>query len=190
MLCGYAKNEWFCDVVDMFEAMSEKNVVYYNVMFTFYLGIGDFISAQKVFDKMVKRNITSWNVLVNGYAKMGRMRKACELFDEILVRNEVSYMIMILDCVVLGIRRLESVWDDEEQFDDVVIPIVEELVFVTLHLSRLLMISSLLPPNLDASIASNFSILSGSIHSIREHRQPALYKQHGTDTVGTNLKNL
>ncbi|KAF3642946.1 hypothetical protein FXO37_22264 [Capsicum annuum] len=130
MLSGYAKNERFCDVVDVFEATSEKNVMYYNVMFTLYLVIGDFMSARKVFDKMTERNIASWNVLVNGYAKMGRMRKACELFDEML-----------------------------------------------------LMISSLLPPNLDASISSNFSILSGSSHSIRRHGQPALYKQHGTDTV-------
>ncbi|KAM3338159.1 hypothetical protein P3S68_031376 [Capsicum galapagoense] len=48
----------------------------------------------------------------------------------------------------------------------------------------------LLPPNLNAFIASNFGILSGSIHSIGGHRQPALYKQHGADTAGTNLKNL
>ncbi|KAM3340526.1 hypothetical protein P3S68_028160 [Capsicum galapagoense] len=41
-----------------------------------------------------------------------------------------------------------------------------------------------------ASIASIFGILSGSIHSIGGHGQPALYKQHDADTVGTNLKNL
>ncbi|PHT65648.1 hypothetical protein T459_30073 [Capsicum annuum] len=187
MLSGYAKNERFCDVVDVFEATSEKNVMYYNVMFTLYLVIGDFMSARKVFDKMTERNIASWNVLVNGYAKMGRMRKACELFDEMLVRNEVSYMIMILDCVGLGIRRLESVWDDVEQFDDVVR--CRSKLCMTTNSGRTGFCNSA-SLKADASISSNFSILSGSSHSIRRHGQPALYKQHGTDTVGTNLKNL
>ncbi|PHU00457.1 Nuclear transcription factor Y subunit B [Capsicum chinense] len=63
MLSGYAKNETFCDAVDVFEAMPVKNVASHNAMLSLYLGIGDFMSVR--------------------------------------------------------IRRLESVWDDEEQFDDV-----------------------------------------------------------------------
>lgn len=40
---------------------------------------------------------------------------------------------------------------------------------------------------------SNFNVLwavSGSIHSIGGHGQPASYKQHGVDTAGTSLRNL
>ncbi|PHU06744.1 hypothetical protein BC332_23233 [Capsicum chinense] len=53
MLSRYAKNERFCDVVDVYEVMPEKNVVSYNVVLSGYLGIGDFMSARKMFDEMV-----------------------------------------------------------------------------------------------------------------------------------------
>ncbi|KAF3617613.1 green ripe-like 1 [Capsicum annuum] len=51
MLSGYAKNGRFCDVVDVFEAMPEKNIMSHNAMLSLYLGIGDFISARQVFDE-------------------------------------------------------------------------------------------------------------------------------------------
>ncbi|PHU29834.1 putative 2-oxoglutarate-dependent dioxygenase [Capsicum chinense] len=41
------KNKRFCDVVDVFEAMPEKNVVSHNAMLSLYLGIGDFMSARQ-----------------------------------------------------------------------------------------------------------------------------------------------
>ncbi|KAM3247765.1 hypothetical protein P3L10_009532 [Capsicum annuum] len=47
MLSGYAKNERFCDAVDVFEAMPEKNIVSHNAMLSLYLGIGDFMSARQ-----------------------------------------------------------------------------------------------------------------------------------------------
>ncbi|PHU22267.1 putative cyclic nucleotide-gated ion channel 7 [Capsicum chinense] len=126
--------------------MREKNVMSYNAMLSLYLGIGDFMSARKVFNEMGERNIASWNAMINGYAKVGRMREACELFDEMPMRNEVSYTIIISGCVGVSDlfrvlldfsitpmfllrdgrdwtapeKKLESVWDDEEQFDDVV----------------------------------------------------------------------
>ncbi|KAM3340941.1 hypothetical protein P3S68_028576 [Capsicum galapagoense] len=59
MLSRYAKNERFCDVVDVYEVMPEKNVVSYNAVLSGYLGIGDFMSARKMFDEMGERNIVS-----------------------------------------------------------------------------------------------------------------------------------
>ncbi|KAM3319861.1 hypothetical protein P3S67_007061 [Capsicum chacoense] len=47
MLSGYAKNERFCDIVDVFEAMLEKNIVSHNAMLSLYLDIGDFMSARQ-----------------------------------------------------------------------------------------------------------------------------------------------
>ncbi|PHU19853.1 putative 2-oxoglutarate-dependent dioxygenase, partial [Capsicum chinense] len=51
MLSRYAKNGRFCDVVDVFEAMPEKNIMSHNAMLSLYLGIGDFRSARQVFDE-------------------------------------------------------------------------------------------------------------------------------------------
>ncbi|KAM3356364.1 hypothetical protein P3S68_023078 [Capsicum galapagoense] len=59
MLSRYAKNERFCDVVNVFEEMPEKNVVSYNEMLSGYLEIGDFMSSRKMFDEMGERNIAS-----------------------------------------------------------------------------------------------------------------------------------
>ncbi|PHT41814.1 hypothetical protein CQW23_20668 [Capsicum baccatum] len=108
MLSGYEKYGRFCDAVDVFEAMPEKNVMSYNVMLSGYLGIGDFMSAWKVFDEIGERNVASWNAMINGYVKVGRMREGCELFDEMSERNEVSYMIMISGRV--GVSEFEEAW--------------------------------------------------------------------------------
>ncbi|PHU19539.1 hypothetical protein BC332_10690 [Capsicum chinense] len=64
MLSGSAKNRKFCDVVDVFEAIPEKNVVSYNAMLSGYLGISDFISARKMFDEMgiTAEQVTSSNL--------------------------------------------------------------------------------------------------------------------------------
>ncbi|PHT54835.1 hypothetical protein CQW23_03321, partial [Capsicum baccatum] len=66
MLSGYAKNGRFCDVVDVFEAMSEKNVVSHNAILSLYLGIADFMSEWRVFNEISERNITCWNAMING----------------------------------------------------------------------------------------------------------------------------
>ncbi|KAF3683438.1 hypothetical protein FXO37_01862 [Capsicum annuum] len=108
MLSGYAKNRRFCDAVDVFEAMPEKNVVSYNAMLSGYLGIRDFMSARKMFDEMGERHVVSWNAMINGYVKVGRMREVCDLFDEMPTRNEVSYTIMILGCV--KVSEFEEAW--------------------------------------------------------------------------------
>ncbi|PHT62573.1 hypothetical protein T459_33544 [Capsicum annuum] len=108
MLSGYEKYGGFCDAVDVFEAMPEKNVMSYNVMLSGYLGIGDFMSAWKVFDEIGERNVASWNAMINGYVKVGRMREGCELFDEMSERNEVSYTIMISGRV--GVSEFEEAW--------------------------------------------------------------------------------
>ncbi|PHT53292.1 hypothetical protein CQW23_07754 [Capsicum baccatum] len=72
MLSGYAKNERFCDAVDVFEAMLEKNIVSHNAMLSLYLGIGDFMSARQVFDKIGERNVACWKAMINGYVKCYR----------------------------------------------------------------------------------------------------------------------
>ncbi|KAF3645080.1 hypothetical protein FXO37_21140 [Capsicum annuum] len=111
MLSRYAKNERFGDVVDVFKAMPEKNVVSYNAMLSGYLGIGDFMSARKMFDEMGERNVASWNAMINGYVKVGRMREVCELFNEMPERNKVSYTIVISGCVGEG-----GVMSDQKMF--------------------------------------------------------------------------
>ncbi|PHU22988.1 ATP synthase epsilon chain, chloroplastic [Capsicum chinense] len=69
MLSGSAKNRKFSDIVDVFEAVSEKNVVSYNAMLSGYLGIGHFMSARKMFDEMGERNVVSWDAMINEYVK-------------------------------------------------------------------------------------------------------------------------
>ncbi|PHT45116.1 hypothetical protein CQW23_14274 [Capsicum baccatum] len=102
------KKEVFCDAVNVFEAMPEKNVVSYNAILSGYLGIGDFMSARKMFDEMGERHVASWNAMINGYVKVGRMREVCELFDKMPETNEVSYTIMILGRV--RVSGFEEAW--------------------------------------------------------------------------------
>ncbi|KAF3646793.1 hypothetical protein FXO38_18988 [Capsicum annuum] len=103
----YAKNERFGDVVDVFEAMPEKNVVSYNVMLSGYLGIGDFMSARKMFDEMGERNVASWNAMINGYVKVGRIRKAYNvvtLADLVTLAIKMGY----IEDVVVGTAILNA----------------------------------------------------------------------------------
>ncbi|KAF3633078.1 Nuclear transcription factor Y subunit B-1 [Capsicum annuum] len=62
----------FCDAVDVFEAMPEKNIESHNAILSLYLGIDDFMSARKEFDKIDERNIMCWNAMINGYMKEGK----------------------------------------------------------------------------------------------------------------------
>ncbi|PHU19591.1 Nuclear transcription factor Y subunit B-3 [Capsicum chinense] len=59
----------FCDSIDVFEAMPEKNIESHNAILSLYLGIDDFMSVRKEFDKIDERNIICWNAMINGYMK-------------------------------------------------------------------------------------------------------------------------
>ncbi|KAF3667134.1 hypothetical protein FXO38_08763 [Capsicum annuum] len=93
----YAKNERFCDVVDVYEVMPEKNVVSYNAVLSGYLGIGDFMSARKMFDEMVtladlvtlamkmgySEDVVEGTAILNAFTRVGN-------FDRALRRLELT----------------------------------------------------------------------------------------------------
>ncbi|KAI3907921.1 hypothetical protein MKW92_045678 [Papaver armeniacum] len=60
------------DSQNVFDEMTERDVVAWTSMIKVYVRIGDLSSARKLFDEMPERNTASWNTLIDGYSKLGR----------------------------------------------------------------------------------------------------------------------
>lgn len=84
---GFARN--------VFDEMTEPNVVAWNAILTAYLRGGDLKGADGVFDLMPSRDLTSWNLMLAGYAKAGQLDCAMRIFSQIPTRDSVSWSTMI-----------------------------------------------------------------------------------------------
>ncbi|RAL45875.1 unnamed protein product [Cuscuta campestris] len=84
---GYARN--------LFDEMSEPNVVAWNAMLTAYFRVGDLRSVDGMFCLMPSRDLTSWNLMLAGYSRAGEMDYAQKIFDQMPTRDIVSWSTMI-----------------------------------------------------------------------------------------------
>ncbi|KAI3817937.1 hypothetical protein L1987_11738 [Smallanthus sonchifolius] len=72
----------------VFEEMSERDVVSWNLIITGYLRSGELDMARDLFVKMDKRNIITWNSVITGMVQGGRPKEAVGFFYEMLVLSE------------------------------------------------------------------------------------------------------
>ncbi|GMH10216.1 hypothetical protein Nepgr_012057 [Nepenthes gracilis] len=91
----YGKCGKICHARNVFDEMSVKNEVSWNVMIVAYVNFGDMVEARRVFDIMPVRNVVSWNAMIDRYAKFGNLKNARKLFDEMPEKNVISYTSMI-----------------------------------------------------------------------------------------------
>eukprot|EP01018_Ginkgo_biloba_P039230 Gb_00867 [translate_table: standard] len=96
LLTKYAKNGRIDDARQLFDKMSERDVVSWTAMVTGYAQNGRIDDARHMFDRIPERNVVSWNAMVAGYAQNGRMKDAHTLFNRMPERNMVSWTVMIV----------------------------------------------------------------------------------------------
>ncbi|KAJ4954711.1 hypothetical protein NE237_011494 [Protea cynaroides] len=81
--------------VQVFDAMTVKNVVSWTAIIAGYCKHGLVEQAQKLFCDMPVRNVVSWNTMIDGLAQFGDMETALRYFNSMPWRNAVSWTIMI-----------------------------------------------------------------------------------------------
>ncbi|XP_076903595.1 pentatricopeptide repeat-containing protein At4g22760-like [Bidens hawaiensis] len=86
----------------VFDEMSERNVVSWNSMINGYLRSGDLVTAEALFSGMRVKDVVSWNSMVSGYSRTGDMEKAVKLFGEMPERNQSSWNAMVSGYVECG----------------------------------------------------------------------------------------
>eukprot|EP01018_Ginkgo_biloba_P034609 Gb_05162 [translate_table: standard] len=91
----YAKCASIENAHNVFDKMSQRDVVSWNTMITAYAQNGRVDDALELFEKMPERVVTSWNAMIAGYAQNGRVEEAMELFQKIPERDIVSWNAMI-----------------------------------------------------------------------------------------------
>eukprot|EP01018_Ginkgo_biloba_P025333 Gb_35278 [translate_table: standard] len=79
----------------VFDTISERNVVSWNAMISGYAQNGRIEDAEELFDKMPERNVVSWTTMVAGYVQNGTVEIARHVFDKMSERSVVSWTAMI-----------------------------------------------------------------------------------------------
>eukprot|EP01018_Ginkgo_biloba_P019614 Gb_41544 [translate_table: standard] len=91
----YAKCRRIENARQVFDKMSERNVVSWNVMIAAYAKNGYVGEALELFQKMPERDAVSWNLMIVGYVQNGPIDEALKLFQRMPEPDVVSWNAMI-----------------------------------------------------------------------------------------------
>ncbi|GAV82453.1 PPR domain-containing protein/PPR_2 domain-containing protein, partial [Cephalotus follicularis] len=92
----YAKFGKMSCARNVFDEMTDKNIVSWTALICGYARSGDIDHARKIFDEMPERgDIVTYNAMIDGYVKLGDVLSARNLFDEMPERNVISWTCMI-----------------------------------------------------------------------------------------------
>ncbi|KAK7311479.1 hypothetical protein RJT34_09655 [Clitoria ternatea] len=114
LLKAYVKCGHFWDACSLFDTMSERNIVSWNLMIRGFASNGDTVTAAWLFDKVPHglKNVVTWTVMVDGYAKKGDMEAAREIFEMMPQRN-----CFVWSSMVHGYFKEGNVYEAEAIFD-------------------------------------------------------------------------
>ncbi|KAG8388703.1 hypothetical protein BUALT_Bualt02G0153000 [Buddleja alternifolia] len=91
---------------DVFDEMSERNVVSWNTLLLGCFRCGDVDGARRVFDEIPGRNVVSWTTMIAGCAQNGRCKEALALFREMqhedIEIDQVTLVAVLSACAELG----------------------------------------------------------------------------------------
>eukprot|EP01018_Ginkgo_biloba_P024035 Gb_18986 [translate_table: standard] len=88
--CGNIEN-----ARDVFDEMTERDVVSWNAMIAGYAQHGYVDEALKLFQKMSEPNVISWTTMIAGYAQNGKIDEALKFFNNMPETNVISWTAMI-----------------------------------------------------------------------------------------------
>lgn len=99
--CGVMGDAWL-----LFDKMSQRDVVTWNIMISQFVKSGDVEGAFELFSLMLERNVRLWTVMIAGYVQCGKPKEAIHLFMEMeeagLRPNEVTVVAILSACADLG----------------------------------------------------------------------------------------
>ncbi|KAF7809364.1 pentatricopeptide repeat-containing protein [Senna tora] len=83
----------------LFDEMSNRTLVSWNIMISAYNRINDFESADYLLKSMPHKNVVSWNTLITKNIRLGNIEAARRVFYSMPERDVVSWNSMIAGCV-------------------------------------------------------------------------------------------
>ncbi|KAJ0533148.1 putative tetratricopeptide-like helical domain superfamily, DYW domain-containing protein [Helianthus annuus] len=103
----------------VFDEMSRRDLVTWNVVIAGWVKLGRVGDARKVFDEMPERDAVSWSSLITGYVRNGLLEEGVELFERMVkvgvVPNEAGLVMVFSACAQLGLVenaiRIHSIVD-------------------------------------------------------------------------------
>ncbi|XP_062078946.1 pentatricopeptide repeat-containing protein At4g21065-like [Humulus lupulus] len=99
--CGEMADAWL-----LFDKMSDRDVVTWNIMITQLIKRDDIEGACGLFSQMPERNLRSWTLMIAGCVQCGKPKEAIRLFLELekagLKPNEVTVVAVLSACADLG----------------------------------------------------------------------------------------
>ncbi|CAN8294833.1 unnamed protein product [Cochlearia groenlandica] len=103
----YASSGRMRDAQKVFDEMSERNVVVWNLMIRGFCDSGDVERGLLWFHKMRERSIVSWNSMISSLSKCGRDREAlalfCEMIDQGFDPDEATVVTVLPISASLGV---------------------------------------------------------------------------------------
>ncbi|KAK4788976.1 hypothetical protein SAY86_020295 [Trapa natans] len=95
MIVAYARNGRLVEALQLFEEMSVRDVVSWNIMIKACLDSGELGLAWKLFDDMPEKSVVSWTTMISGFFKLGQVDMAQRFFSVLPTRDVVTYNTML-----------------------------------------------------------------------------------------------
>ncbi|TKY67723.1 Pentatricopeptide repeat-containing protein [Spatholobus suberectus] len=83
----------------LFDEISNRSLVSWNIMISAYDRVNDSKSADYLLESMPQKNVVSWNTVIARYIRLGNMEGARRVFQVMPERDVVSWNSMIAGCV-------------------------------------------------------------------------------------------
>lgn len=110
----YCVCECLRDARIVFDEMSERNIVTWNVMLNGYSKAGFVDLAQELFVNFPTRDVVSWGTLIDGYVQLGRLNEALAMYSAMLSTGLGPNEVMIVD--ILSACAQVMAFDEGRQF--------------------------------------------------------------------------
>ncbi|CAK7324637.1 unnamed protein product [Dovyalis caffra] len=111
----YGKCKELLSARNVFDEISDRNVVSWTAMIVGYANVRDLKNAKSVFERMPERNLRSWNAMIGGPIHVGDLSGARKVFYEMVERNVVSFTVMIDRYAKAGDMAFEEVSEKDMQ---------------------------------------------------------------------------
>ncbi|CAN8285894.1 unnamed protein product [Cochlearia groenlandica] len=95
LLRGYTSLRIFKNLRRVFDEISVKDVVSWNVLIMGYMKLGSVEDGERAFDEIPERNIITCHMMLIGYINNMKIDKARIFFDTMIQRNVFSWTVMI-----------------------------------------------------------------------------------------------
>ncbi|RZC18366.1 pentatricopeptide repeat-containing protein At5g15300-like [Glycine soja] len=99
LLCMYSQCGLVHVAQHLFDEISNRSLVSWNIMISAYDRVNDSKSADYLLESMPHKNVVSWNTVIGRYIRLGDIEGARRVFQIMPQRDAVSWNSLIAGCV-------------------------------------------------------------------------------------------